>query len=341
MRVAHLIGALWLCSVSSAQPSGAPIEIRPRILGRTLSDREVTLLRVAPRFATAIRMDEPVNSVVLGDPVAFTAEHSEREPNIVFVKPTTLKPASTNVTITTSKGRQANILLLSRGLDEGAAPAGVDVLLRYKAPGRFLIEASEFPAAMISETTRFETVSVPAQPLTTTAPNGGSLTTLDQLLDRQRMASLPTMYGEKPDLSEPGKELVRTGVSEVIDQGREVVVLFSVVNPQQHSIELMPPQIQLGGKVRTGWILRGSKWTSAEQFAISDYRMSRRRIGPGERADGVVVFDRPPFKQSNETLFLQIAETGAVDRPALAPIGFGISSYGLQEERRDGTRRAN
>ena len=65
-------------------------------------------------------------------------------------------------------------------------------------------------------------------------------TTLDQLLDRQRKAPLPTLYGAKPDVSEPGKELVRTGVSEVIDQGRQAIVLFSVVNPQQHSIELMP-----------------------------------------------------------------------------------------------------
>jgi hypothetical protein len=55
--------------------------------------------------------------------------------------------------------------------------------------------------------------------------------------------------------------------------------------------------------------------------------MSRRRLGPGERADGVVVFRRPSFKQSNETLLLQIADSGAVDRPALAPIGFGISSF--------------
>ncbi len=70
MRVAHFFGALWLCSVSSAQPPGAPIEIRPRILGRTLSDREVTLLQVAPRFATAIRMDEPVNSVAATRPGA-------------------------------------------------------------------------------------------------------------------------------------------------------------------------------------------------------------------------------------------------------------------------------
>jgi hypothetical protein len=38
------------------------------------------------------------------------------------------------------------------------------------------------------------------------------------------------------------------------------------------------------------------------------------------------VFDRPPYKQSNETLLLQVAESGAVDRPALAPIGFGITT---------------
>jgi hypothetical protein len=40
----------------------------------------------------------------------------------------------------------------------------------------------------------------------------------------------------------------------------------------------------------------------------------------------VALFERPPYKQSNETLFLQVAESGAVDRPALAPIGFGIST---------------
>jgi len=55
--------------------------------------------------------------------------------------------------------------------------------------------------------------------------------------------------------------------------------------------------------------------------------MSRRRLGPGERADGVVVFERPSFKQSNETVLLQMADSGAVDRPALAPIGFDISTF--------------
>lgn len=340
MRVSYLLGSLWLCSVSFAQPSGLQLDISPRTVGRTLSDGQVTVVQVAPRFATAIRMHEPVNSVVLGDPAAFSADHSEREPNIVFVKPITLKAASTNVVITTSGGHQANVLLVSRGEEESPERVGVDLLLRYKPAGRFLIEQSELPAAAISETAIVE--GTQASPLPRAVlPDDRDSGALDQLLDRQRKAPLPILYGTKPDISDPGKELVKTGVSEVIDQGRQVVVLFSVVNPQQHSIELMPPQVQLGGKVRTGRIFRGSKWTSAEQFPISDYRMSRRRIDPGERADGVVVFNRPPFKQSNETLFLQMAETGAVDRPALAPIGFGISSYDYREEGSNGTRKAN
>ena len=87
MRVSYLLGSLWLCSVSFAQSSGVQLDVSPRMVGRTLSDGQVTVVQVAPRFATAIRMHEPVNSVVLGDPAAFSAEHSEREPNIVFVNP--------------------------------------------------------------------------------------------------------------------------------------------------------------------------------------------------------------------------------------------------------------
>jgi hypothetical protein len=92
------------------------------------------------------------------------------------------------------------------------------------------------------------------------------------------------------------------------------------VNPANHAIEILPPQVQLGGKVK-------KKWTTAEQLRVIDFRLSTRRLGAGQRADGVVVFERPSFKESNETLFLQVADSGAVDLPALAPIGFGISSF--------------
>jgi hypothetical protein len=149
---------------------------------------------------------------------------------------------------------------------------------------------------------------------------------LDALLERQRQAPLPYLYGEKPGTAPPGKQMLKAGVSEVIDQGKEVVVLFSVVNVQNHAVELMPPQVQLGGKVKKGTIGHRYVWSNSEQLPVEDFRMSQRRIGPGERADGVLIFQRPSFKQSNETLLLQMADSGAVDRPALAPIGFGISS---------------
>jgi len=66
---------------------------------------------------------------------------------------------------------------------------------------------------------------------------------------------------------------------------------------------------------------------TAEQLRVIDFRLSTRRLGAGQRTDGVVIFERPSFKQSSETLFLQVADSGAVDLPALAPIGFGISSF--------------
>lgn len=67
--------------------------VRPQVVGRAAQEGQLTTIYLAPRFATAIRMPDAVNSVVLGDPDSFSAEHSEKEPQIVFVKPITLKAA--------------------------------------------------------------------------------------------------------------------------------------------------------------------------------------------------------------------------------------------------------
>ena len=104
-------------------------------------------------------------------------------------------------------------------------------------------------------------------------------------------------------------------------------MLFSAVNPMHHAILLVPPQVELGGKVRHGRIFPRWEWTTSEELPVEDYRLSKRRLGPGERADGVVVFQRPPYKESNETLFLWVAEAGAIDKPTLAPIGFGVNTF--------------
>jgi hypothetical protein len=280
-------------------------------------------------------MPDAVNSVVLGDPDSFTAEHSEREPQIVFVKPITAKAAQTNLLISTAHGYQANLLLISRGESTGTQP-DVDFMMRYRPAGRFVVEPSA-PSLSIAQTVALPSSGQMAEPPKIPSPatpsdvrpparNADAALGIDALLERQRRAPLPALCGEKPGTAPPGKQILKAGVSEVIDQGKEVVVLFSVVNVQNHAVELMPPQVQLGGKVKKGTIVRHSVWSNSEQLPVEDFRMSQRRIGPGERADGVLIFQRPSFKQSNETLLLQVADSGAIDRPALAPIGFGISS---------------
>ena len=331
------------------------IQVQPQVVGRSIRDGQVTTVFLAPRYVTAIRMPEPINSVVVGDPASFSAEHSDREPNLVFVKPITPKAAQTNLLISSTRGLQASLLLISRGEPKEEGQPAVDFLMRYKPAGQFHdptrgLSIGDDPANGNGRQHGNSTVRPAALPGSSCArlvdqstasrrsnrlrncrwppiPRRWIRTALDDLLDRQRRAPLPALYGQKPGISPPGKELVKTGVSEVIDQGSEVVVLFSAVNVQDHAVELMPPQIQLGGMKKSGMIIRKSRWSTSEQLPVTDFRMSRRRLGPGERADGVVVFQRPSFKQSTETLFLQMAESGAVDRPALAPIGFGISSF--------------
>jgi hypothetical protein len=326
--------------VAAAVSVPFPQEIEPVILRRAALDDKIVTLHVAPRVATSIRLPEPVNSVVVGDPDNFQAEHSEHEPELVTVKPIAAEPAQTNLLISTTRAHQVNLLLVSSG-DRGGGPLTVDVLLRYGTPatGSFLVEESALPSSFIAETRRLggEDKAPDAKP--PGARSGGtpvgdlvkpaSLETksaadisgqaLDKLLARQKEAPLPVVYGQHPGEIESGPR-VMAGVSEVLDEGMEVAVLFSVVNPARHAIEILPPEVQLGGKIK-------KKWTTAQQLRVIDFRLSTRRLGAGQRADGVVVFSRPGFKQSNETLFLQVADSGAVDLPALAPIGFGISSF--------------
>ena len=78
---AALGAALGACCICMAQVP----EITPQVVGRAVQEDHVTVVYLAPRFATAIRMPDAINSVVLGDPDAFSAEHSEREPRIVVV----------------------------------------------------------------------------------------------------------------------------------------------------------------------------------------------------------------------------------------------------------------
>jgi hypothetical protein len=311
-------------------------QVKPVVSQRSLSEQANTV-RLAPRYASTIRMPEAISSVVVGDPEKFLAEHSDKEPTLVFVKPVVEEPAESNLLVTTIKGRPVSFVLRS----EGGGSRPVDLVITYRPAGTFLVEESDLGRNEVPRTVDLASgaqvqpaaLSSGQRPLSTDS-SGGDPEPLDRLLERQQRASLPALYGMRPPAPDSQGVPVQAGVSEVIDAGRTVVVLFSVVNPQQRAIEILPPQIQLAGKVRKGFMFRRSRWGTSEQLPVTEFRLSRRKLDAGERADGVVVFTRPNFKQSTESLFLQIAESGAVDKPALAPIGFGVSA--IRKEARNG-----
>jgi len=336
-RLALVFGSLLSTELVTAQTAG----VEPQIRTRTAADGKVTVVEVSPHFVTAVRLPEPVNAVVIGDPALFQAEYNEHEPELVFIKVLTTKPAESNLLISTTRGRQISLLLVSRG--GTLLREKVDFLLRYKPVSGFLVEPETIPVFLVGESASLSKMAVQANfesgdprapsfakagaPSTTTgAENEAQPESLDQWLDRQKQAPLPALFGERVAKAATKGDLLRAGISEVIDGGQQVMVLFSAVNRGKHAILLMPPQIQLGGTIPSGKLVKHDRWLTAEQLPVSDFRWSRRRIGPEERADGVMVFERPPYKQSNQTLFLQVAESGAVDRPALVPIGFGVST---------------
>lgn len=348
-----MLCGLWLlcfCLGTGAASAQVP-KVEPRIVTEAELGEKVTVVEVAARYVTAIRLPEAVNSVVVGDPSAFQVEHSEREPRLVFVKALSTKPLETNLLISTAGGHEVSLLLISRGESTSPDRTHVDFLLKYEASRGFLVAPSAFPFALIGATVPltearviegreikkpskpgdaassvFSAIGDPLPPRSDLPAEDIQSRRLDQFLEQQERAALPVLSGQHVGEETESRDRVRAGVGRVIDGGQQVVVLFSVVNPTKHAILLMPPQVQLGGRTTTGKLIRHEKWSTAEQLQVLDFRLNRRRLGPSERADGVVVFERPPYKQSNETLLLQVAESGAVDRPALAPIGFGVSS---------------
>ncbi len=349
--------AALLCCLSLPQTimsRGQVVAVNPQVRSR-VADGKVTVVDIAPHFVSAIRVPEPVNSIAVGDPALFQVEHSEHEPCLVLVKALTERHAETNLIISTIHGRQFSLLLISLGTTATVPKA--DFLLQYKPASTFEIEPEVMPFPLIGQTKimRLEsaqdfgssTGSDKQASFTPTAstrdateannvpqenlPKQLRATPMEDLLERQKKAPLPTLYGQGFEGEDVKGDRLRVGVSEVLDGGDQVTALFSVVNTSKHAILLMPPQVQLGGKSRAGKLVKHDRWSTAEQLPVADFLLSRRRLETGGRVDGVVVFERPPYKQSNEQLFLQMAESGAVDRPALAPVGFGVSSVHQEE----------
>ena len=112
----------------------------------------------------------------------------------------------------------------------------------------------------------------------------------------------------------------------VTGDGDDVLVAFSVLNGTGHWVEILPPQVELanpnGKGSKNNTAERNAKKVLADQVAVLEFRFTQQKLAPGARADGVVRFERPDFKQHQEHLQLVLATADAVNRPLLLELPF-------------------
>ncbi|HEY2467648.1 MAG TPA: hypothetical protein VGI45_07385 [Terracidiphilus sp.] len=305
----------WLIPLAVLIPlnlraSDAPVEARVATI--TINPREVSVLHLRPEFESTIRMPEEVTSVILGSPGEFKAEHNEGEPEYVYVKPITKDAVQSNLLIATRSGQHVTLELVSEGAGVAGQAQPIDFLIEYTTPRSFLISA---------DPESFATRSAPAKRAEhgLISGNTGSglapLSSLDEAFKQQESVNAPkwTKCEDKE---------IETSIGDVRQLGNETMISYSILNSSNRPIEIVPPQIQMTGRKAAKKKKKEGKGIISDQLEIRDYRLSTTRLEPGERADGIVVFDRPNFKESTEKLFLQIAQADQVDRPLLIHLPF-------------------
>jgi hypothetical protein len=313
IRLVGLISVLAGAVLSHAQQlttvATTPAEVKPAVTDLPVSGSSVTDLHLRPLFTTTIRLPEAVTSVAVGAPTLFEVEHSDQEPRLVFVKPSTKESATSNLVIALQSGQEISMRLLSDG---GGGNTPVDFVVNYRPQQSFLIGSSDAAVHSV-ETARAE--------------NPRTVPLIDQALKTQSEIATPGWVGglakneRNPDGKVVGKPLV-AALGDVREKGDEMLVAYSVMNTTDHWIEILPPQVELNSPNLGGDKRKKKREILAEQVPITDYRLNVRRLAPGERADGAVQFARPGFKQSKDRLLLQLATASAVDTPLLMTVPF-------------------
>ncbi len=306
----------WLIPVAVLIPlhlSATDAPVGARVATITINPREVTVLHLRPGFESTIRMPEEITSVILGSPGEFKAEHNEGEPEYVYVKPIIKEPAQSNLLIATKSGQHVTLELVSDGASVPNATRPVDFLIEYRTARSFLITADSESLALRSAPPTKE--PEPGVNSGTASLRPAPLSTLNEAFKLQKSVNAPkwTKWEDKQ---------IETSIGDVRQLNNQTMIAYSILNNSNGPIEIVPPQIQMTGRKATKKKKKEGKDIISDQLEIRDYRLSTTRLEPGERADGVVVFDRPNFKESTEKLFLQIAQADQVDRPILIHLPF-------------------
>jgi hypothetical protein len=293
----------------SVTPSAT--DVKPSVTNLVVSGNTVTDLHLRPLFTTTIRLPEAVTSVAVGAPTLFEVEHSEEEPRLVFVKPSTKGPAMSNLIIALQSGQEISMQLISDG---AAGTTPVDFVVNYEPKQSFLLGSTD---AAVAE---------PAQP----AIASQAVPPIDKVLMKQANIATPEWTGafgnkqKNTGRKQPEASMI-AALGEVTSQGEDMLVGYSVLNTTDHWIEVLPPQVEMNSPNLDSNKSKGKRTKPevlAEQIPIARYRLNVRRLAPGQRADGAVEFSRPNFKQSKDHLLLQLATASAVDDPVLLQLPF-------------------
>lgn len=303
---ARLAGLLFLISSGGMAQTGSAVV--PAISTGAIDGGEVKVLHLAPGYVTSVMVPEEISSVVIGDPAHFKAEHSEAEARLVFFKPVSKEATQTNALITTRSGHEISLQLVSTG--ETGGEMQVDFLVEYRGPKALAIDSAQWDS-LIADTRPIVAESA-------TAPAAGDLDSVGKYLEIQKKLQVPSWTGKGL--------LAALGPS--WKTGGRTIVGFSVLNSSVNVVELLAPQLEITGTAHG----REGKRITAEPIPVSDYRMTSRRLQPGERVDGVIVFERPAFKQSDDQIRLRLAEAEQVDRPLVLPVPFTPASEEADNE---------
>jgi hypothetical protein len=263
----------------------------------------ITPLHLRPEFESIIRLPAEVTSVVVGNPGSFHVEHSEDEPGYVYVKPTVRTPTQSDLLIAMKSGQHVVLQLISDG-DTSPATQPVDFLLEYNPHKNFVVFADSLNSDASPPSDGVSRVGADA--------HQGAPSPVDQALLFQSSVNAPAWTKWE------GQQ-IQASIGDIRQLGNQTLIAYSILNAGDRPVELVPPQIQMDGRKQ-----KKSKGKNilSDQLQIRSYRLTATRLDPGARADGALLFDRPNFKASAESLFLQLAQADQIDHPILIKLPF-------------------
>jgi len=302
------LAASTTCAQQTSPGGGGAPQVDPAIVDLPISAGTVTDVHLHPLFTTTIRLPDAVTSVAVGAPTLFKVEHSADDPRLVFIKPATAEAATSNLIIALQSGQEISLRLLSAGRSTNTP---VDFVVNYEPRQSFLIGSTDEVAG-----------SSATDPDPTAQPSA-----IDLALRQQSQVASPdwstgnNKNGRDSNRTDLGKPILGA-LGTVQARGSVMLAAYSIENASDRWIEVLPPQVELRGPNLDGSKKKRKDQVLADEVPVAGYRLSARRLAPGERADGAVEFSRPSFKQSADHLVLELGTASAADHPLLLQLPF-------------------